>query len=258
MSKRIKILLSAAISLGYLLSSCKSENLSHVSMEIAEPGETISGEIIPEESDPSGGESPEDWEPEIIDLDDPYSPDEYDDSIHYNYSSDDMDFDMAAGSFSKSKGSGLYYDYTSAATNSLAVCNSGVSFPYGTFSCDLKTVSNGDCGIVFALDASSKTFWENSCSYYIFLFSTDGRMYLGKINNGVWTVLQSASYSFNTTTFYTMKVIYKNYKSYCYINDKLLIEYKESKPLKGTRFGIRAGAPNAEFKNLSITNDYLR
>lgn len=231
-----------------------------VAMKEKTPDDGFYGSITPQQvetSSSSDAETHEEWTPEIIDLDENYTATEYDDSVKYEYTSANVKFNTVSGSFTQIKGAGEFNDYTVAATNSLAVCDTETPFPYGTFSCDVKTVAGFDSGIVYGLSTDRSMFWESGVSYYIFLLSADGRVYLGKIDDGTWTVLKRASYSFNTVDTFSLKVVYKNYKSYCYVNGTLLIEYKERNPLKGTGFGIRGGGEGAVFSNISLTNDYL-
>lgn len=203
-----------------------------------------------------GGEEEEDWVPDILDLDGPYIPTVFDDSVQYDYSKGAFNFTSVAGGFSVTDGNGEHPDYTVMTPNSLAVSTS-TPFPYGTFSCDVKTVAGYDTGIVFGLSSDESYFWESGASYYIFLLSADGNVYLGKIDNGVWSVVQWTTYSFNTNDFYNLKVVFKNGKINCYINGTLLIEVKEKYPLTGTGFGIRGGGTGAIFKNITVTNQYI-
>lgn len=224
-------------------------------------GSPITPQVIvpsmPDDSNSDNTDKDTTWIPDIFDLDDPYIPGQYDDSTKYDYSSEKVQFITVSGSFQQTQGSGKYPDYTVSSSNSLAVCGEKTPFPYGTFSCDVKTVKGADSGIVFGLSAEKNTFWENDTSYYIFLLSADGNVYLGKIDDGKWSVLQRKSYSFNVEDFFTLKVVYKNNKIFCFINNTLLIEHKEKNPLTGTRFGIRGGGVGAVFANISITNEYI-
>lgn len=233
-----------------------------VFMQVKTPDGGYQGSITPERAqDQSSGEGQpsayEEWTPEIIEYDEPYVYTPYDDSVRYEYTSETVNFKTVSGGFTQEKGNGEFNDFTVTGTNSLAVCGEETSFPYGTFSCDVKTVKGYDTGIVYGLSTYKSMFWESGVSYYIFLLSADGKVYLGKIDDGVWSVLKRVSYSFNTVDTFNLKVVYKNYKSYCYVNGTLLIECKERKPLTGTRFGIRGGGSGAVFSNISVTNDYL-
>lgn len=184
--------------------------------------------------------------------------DDFDDSIKYTYDSTTVAFSTVSGGFTTESGSGLFADHTSTTTGSMAVCTS-VAFPYGTISVDVKTQTNTDTGIVFGLSCSNKTsFWEGyGVSYYFFFLGQDGTAYLGKTDNGHWTVVKIVDYTFNATDYFNLKVVYKGSAIYCFVNGALMFAVRDSAALTGTGFGIRTGASGVAFKNLTVTNDYV-
>lgn len=246
-----------------------STSKSPIIPRVDSPAESGSGLIIPEidSDEDSGTQTPSSkeeessnsssWVPSIIDRDESSNVfDEIDDSVKYTYNASTVKFTTVNGSFSTSSGSGTYSDFKTTNTYSLAVCTS-VKFPYGTLSCDMKNVSDADSGIVFGLSGSGSSFWEGSgVSYYFFFLNKSGVAYLGKTDNGNWSVCKYVSYSYNTTSYYNLKVVFQGSKICCYVNGELLFAYRDSNVLKGTGFGIRSSQSGVEFKNISVTNNY--
>ena len=220
--------------------------------------------IVPEQTNPGSSDEvveDEDFVPDIVVKDEGSSDifgDNFDDSIKYTYNSSTVIFRSVAGGFNTATGNGEFVDFTSTAAGSMSVSTS-VSFPYGTISCDVKTVADTDSGIIFGLsDGGRNSYWEGGgISYYFFFLGRDGTAYLGKTDNGTWYVVKTIDYTFNYTDYYNLKVVYKGSAIYCFVNDDLVFACRESSPLTGTGFGVRAGASGVSFKNLTVTSDYV-
>ena len=233
-----------------------------VSPEIAREAEAPEGTVVPSVKDTAS--QPVDqgsWVPEIIDKDkdNTLGDEAIDDSTKYTYTKDLCLLFAASGGMISSEGTGALYDYATTTANTLMVSTENSSpFPYGTFSCDVKTANDTDSGIVFGLSASSVSFWEgNGTSYYFYFLGRDGTAYLGKTDNGSWYVLKIINYSFNFEDYYNLKVVYRGSKILCYVNNDLVLSYRDTTPLKGARWGLRSGATNVSFKNVALTSDYL-
>ena len=227
------------------------------------PLETVTPEIIPE----GGGsivDGAEDWLPDIIVKDDGTADDifgnDFNDSVKYTYDATNVSFKTVAGAFTTANGNGVFSDFTTTASNSMAVCtNTTAPFLYGTISCDVITKTDTDTGIVFGLsDNGSSKYWEgNGINYYFFFLGRDGTAYLGKTANGVWYVVKIVDYSFNASDVFNLKVVFKGSAIYCFVNKDLFFDCREQAPLKGTGFGVRSGAVGVKFTNLTVTSDYV-
>ncbi len=203
------------------------------------------------------------WMPQVLVKDnDPTETDklnsDFDDSTKYTYNSSTVAFKTVAGALTTQAGTGEFPTFTTTAGNSMAVCNTAQApFPYGTISCDVKTVTDTDSGIVFGLSSSAPSYWEGAgIGYYFFFLGRDGTAYLGKTDNGMWYVVNIVDYSFNSVDTYNLKVVFKGTTIYCYVNNDLMFAVRDTAALKGTGFGVRSGAAGVVFSNLTVTNDY--
>ena len=260
--KKMRVALSIALTVLCMTVACACAGGS-IEMTVQTPASGFGEPIVPQEvqGQPSVGDTQNkpdvNWTPDIIDKDEPYVEGTFDDSLQYDYSANALTFRTAYGSFTTEEGAGEHLDYTTAERNSLAINTGNTPFAYGTYTCDVKASATGDTALLFCVDSESNYFWETGVSYYLLLMSLDGNIYLGKIANNAWSVVSSASYSFNYVDFYRLKIVLKNGKIWCYINDTLLIEAKEKKPLTGTGFGFRSAGAGAVFANISVTSQYL-
>ena len=140
--------------------------------------------------------------------------------------------------------------------NSLAL-NKAQEFTSGTIQLTVNLAGiKSDSGIVFGLeDNGSSEFWEKGVSYYFYFVSIDGLAYLGKVANGAWQICSTSTLKgFNPSKDYDLKVIKKENVMYCFTDGELQFSYTDSRPLKGTKFGIRAGRKDVTFSSISINN----
>lgn len=233
-----------------------------VTPEVDTPANMQGGTAItPEVNTPTTGGEGGSWVPGI--FDDTLGSgtiEDIDDSQKYVYDSSTVSFATVAGSLSFSQGQGEFTDFVTQGGNSMAVCdNENAPFPYGTITCNVKTKTNTDSGIVFGLSSNGiPTYWEGyGISYYFFFLGQDGTAYLGKTDNGGWTVCAIVDYTFNDTDTYELKVVYKGSKICGYVNGELMVSYRDGDPLTGTGFGVRSGGAGVSFSDLAVTNEYL-
>lgn len=172
--------------------------------------------------------------------------------FNYNSYLTDLDYyDQAAGSFDQ-----VMDQVISTAEGSLAI-NNTTAFSSGSLS--VTTVlpgKNGDNGIVFGLTAPEGRFWEGQgISYYFFFTSNAGSAYLGKTDNGSWTVCSEKPISnFKNTNSYNLKVNRDGTTIKCYVDNLLYLTFVDDKPLTGTKFGYRAQRTGVTFYNTTLTN----
>lgn len=177
-----------------------------------------------------------------------------DDSKKYDYSNFDKEAKVVNGQAQVLTGA-----INTFGSNNLIV-DTETPFPYGTISVDIKTNANSDTGIVFNVeDNGNDKFWENTVAYYFFFLNKDGYAYLGKANYGAWQELKSIPYlaSVSSTETYNLKVVLKDTKILCFINNELMFGYKDNERLVGTSFGFRSSTSGCSFTGYSITNDYI-
>ena len=235
------------------LQNSSQDSTQDSSLEISQVSPIVPSQV----SSQSSSSSSEPWVPEIIAGETGAGVPNVNDDVKYDYSASKLTFTTANGGFSETIVSGKISNYTTTGTNNLLYTTS-VAFPYGTITCNVKTLTTTDSGIVFGLSSSSTSFWEGSgISYYFFFLSKEGTAYLGKTNNSSWSILKQVTYSFNDTDVYTLKVIYQGSKICCYVNNEFMIGVRDNSQLTGTGFGVRSGASGVSFSNMSITNDYL-
>ena len=148
--------------------------------------------------------------------------------------------------------------YYSNDSNSLAIATSD-QFESGTLEVGVKSNNPSDNGIIFCLDDHDKAaYWENGVSYYFFFVSQTGNAYLGKVDNGSWSALDSIpidDYSINDIQL--IRVTLSGTTVHCYVNDKLYIIFSEYNFLQGKKYGIRAGVTGVTFTSFTKTNDLI-
>ncbi len=147
----------------------------------------------------------------------------------------------------------------STARTSLAV-NETDGFDRGAVQVTVKQTVPSDAGIVVSASGNGLRYWEGEGIAYYFFFIGWGKnaehpvAYLGKTDNGKWTALKVID--INSLTFgepYKLKVVLNGTDLNCYVNDKLYIVFSERRFLRGTGYGIRAGAVATEFSDFSVS-----
>ncbi len=266
--KKAGMVLTAAIlalGMGGSFTGCGEKPVDYKPVDMLEesPAQIPDGFLTPEEipavEPPDDNKDP--WLPDIIDRDEPnddFSGD-FDDSQQYVYHRETVTLAKVSGGISiGEEGAGGLRNCVTTETNSMAVSTTeSAPFPYGTIACSVRTKTNTDSGIVFGLNSNASSFWEgNGISYYYFFLGRDGTAYLGKTDNGKWMVCHIVNYTFRATETYRLKVVYRGNKICCYVNGELMFGFRDDAALKGTRYGVRSGASDVEFTDLSITNEY--
>ncbi len=219
------------------------------SIEILEPSE------IKNEENPGDGTTEEKepyipFVPEIVDPDafiDIDSPRDF--SKQYDYSS----YTLLGKNGNCELEQGVY---TSTTTSALyATTDSENSFPYGTYSADIKFNST-DTGLIFGLSSTSASFWEgNGTSYYFAFINKEGFAYLAKSVDGNWKELQVAKIAnFDVDGTYRLSVLHRVDRILVFINDVIYVNYRESTPLTGTGWGVRFGGSGASIGNINISS----
>ena len=254
--KVIAILIMLISLLSFGLVGCEEGEIPEAKIPANPPiknsAEATTGIVSPEEII----DKEDDWIPDIIVGETGAGIPTVNDSQKYDYSAENVIFKSVCGTFEELVENDLT-SYLSTSSNAIYYCDS-VAFPYGTLSCNVKTKTNTDSGIIFGVSSQDENFWEGKgISYYFFFLSVDGTAYLGKTDNGNWHILKYVGYSFNAINAYNLKVVYYGGKICCYVNGEFLIGYRDKNPLSGTGFGFRTGATGVVFSELSITNDYL-
>ena len=106
-----------------------------------------------------------------------------------------------------------------------------------------------DSGIVFGMEEDIDEmywYWEDGPAYYMLFVSDRGSLYLSKVGyqGAAWTVLHDTADpipGFVHGQEITISAEFDgtgNIK--CYANGELLIEYTDTAPLSGNRYGVRA------------------
>lgn len=214
----------------------------------------LSPEEIPNSSSStSSTESSDSWIPDIEDSDSSFEIPDFDDSTKYPYDNDHISYEIANGNATNDSNI-----FTSLNENTLIVSsNTSSIFPYGTFEATI-TKNSFDTGLVFGLSSNQNKFWEGiNVSYYFFFLSKDNTAYLGKTDNGQWSALQVNNYNYSINDTYTIRIIYQSNKICCYIDNNLVVAYRDNNKLTGARFGFRSGGSNVTFSDIYLTNDYL-
>ncbi|MFA6860776.1 MAG: GDSL-type esterase/lipase family protein [Bacilli bacterium] len=109
---------------------------------------------------------------------------------------------------------------------------------------NLGSSSSSDSGIVFGLsDNDQSTYWEGkNISYYFFFTSLSGLAYVGKTDNGQWSILQMKQIpDFSNSGTYTLKAVFDGKYSTFYLNGEKYFSNIQSSPLTGGKWGLRAG-----------------
>lgn len=140
-------------------------------------------------------------------------------------------------------------------TTGSALLTSEGKFAYGTLSATMQLGGGGsDNGIVFGLTSGDRaSYWEGTgVAYYFFFVSFQGYAYLGKTEDGLWSVCQYVTipgYSANGT--YTLKVERNEDNIKGYVNDTLYVDYTDLASLSGTGYGLRAGGAGVTYTNVT-------
>ena len=155
---------------------------------------------------------------------------------------------------------------TSNFDNSLAYRNDGDTFSEGTISCDIKLNGNAkDNGLIFGIinENNLSKYWEDAgIHYYFFFISNAGTAYLGKVSDRTWTVCSEVRIpNLNRNQTYTLKVSREYFDGGAairgYVNDEMLVSYKDYKYYDGTGYGVRAGSKNIEYSNIKTSKEIL-
>lgn len=151
----------------------------------------------------------------------------------------------------------------SSANDTLAIYDGG-EISSGTISTNIKLAkTTGDNGIVFGFNnaGGSNTAWEGyGISYYFFFISREGKAYLGKTNNGIWTLCSLVDFpGYLSGGTFNLKVSRDRSNSAydfinCYIDDELYISYKDPEALDGVGFGIRAGSSGVGYDEIVVSD----
>ena len=168
---------------------------------------------------------------------------------NYDYDSEVYDFPKGTFEFEENK-------IVSSSTNAIVVSNAK-TFSEGSLEVTMALKqSKTDNGIVFALSDNGKTeYWEEGVSYYFFFVNKDGTAFLGKVDNGKWSALTYISIkNYNNSGTYKLKVTKHNSDIYCFINDSLYFSYKDSNPLTGNKYGLRAGGNNVTYTSINLVS----
>ena len=141
----------------------------------------------------------------------------------------------------------------STANNSLMI-KRDAEFKLGTLSATVALSGTAsDNGIVFGMTnpTGMTQYWEQGVSYYFFFVSRDGFAYLGKVTDGSWSALATATIpGFNHSGTYELKVERDETSIKCYVDGTLYVNYSEPLALQGTGYGLRAGAIGVAFSEL--------
>ena len=181
-----------------------------------------------------------------------FSDDNYklDNGQTYSYPST---FTTLQGSFTSSGTS-----HTATADRSLMV--NTTPFRYGSIQVDMTCSNGSDNGIVFGYTNYGTATWEGSkLSYYFLFINKQGIVILGKTDNNTWgTVAQSGVIVKDFSATYRLLLVYKERAIKIYLNDTLLFTAYDPAPLFGAGYGIRAGGNGVQFKNFTVTSNYLK
>ncbi len=159
-------------------------------------------------------------------------------------------YTFANGSFAKVDSNSVI----SNVNNSLAV-NQAEVFVYGTLEADITlTGAGGDNGIVFGLtEGNSTPYWEgNGASYYFFFIDGNGNARLGRTaTEEIWrNCAEKPIAGFVRNGTYRLTVVRDDVSIECYINGILYLSYSDSKPLTGTKYGLRTGLAGITLANV--------
>ena len=112
--------------------------------------------------------------------------------------------------------------------------------------------ANADNGIIFGLTPNDlHAYWEQDVSYYFFFISFQGLAYLGKVDNGSWTVCQHTELpGYSASKNYTLRIEKDATTIYGYVDGVCYVTYADSFPLTGTGYGFRAGAKGVAYHSV--------
>lgn len=120
--------------------------------------------------------------------------------------------------------------------------------------------NNNDNGIFFGMEPDTEEtyyFWENGPAYYFLFVSDASTLYLAKVsyNGKPWTVLKITDSPIpnyvHGETEVTIAVEFDGLGSIkCYANGELLIDYTDSAPLEGSRYGVRCEVPGVVYESV--------
>ncbi len=132
-----------------------------------------------------------------------------------------------------------------------------------TATCTGVAGSPSDSGIVFGIEEDVNElywFWENGPAYYFLFMSDGGFLYLAKVsyNGNPWTVLETTQPipGFEHGQEFTISAEFDgagNIKGY--VNGELLIEYTDTAPLTGNRYGVRAEISDFSYSNVTAEHN---
>ena len=144
-----------------------------------------------------------------------------------------------------------------ATVGSTLLVNKSGAFAKGTISATIKMGTLSDSGIVFGLsDNGLSEYWEGGVDYYEFFLTAWNGVYLAKINgtgNPVWNEIKSMGAGIQPNVEYTLKVEWNEGNIRCYVNDVLYINYRDTAPLTGTKYGYRAIGAGVEYGAITTT-----
>ncbi|MBQ7355344.1 MAG: hypothetical protein IJW62_07490 [Clostridia bacterium] len=109
--------------------------------------------------------------------------------------------------------------------------------------------SPSDSGIVFGMEEDLDEmywYWENGPAYYMLFVADAGTLYLSKVNyNGSpWTICEVTADPIPGFVHGQQVTITTEFDGTgnikCYANGELLIDYTDTAPLTGNRYGVRA------------------
>lgn len=144
--------------------------------------------------------------------------------------------------------------YSSLHTRSIALIEEGEN--KNSISADVcPNGSESDNGLIFAFSSTvDSNVWEGEgISYYFYFVSKSGTAYLGKTDDGTWSVLgEKTIAAFNVNNTYNLKAEYVGGKIYCYVNGSLNAVYTDEAPLTGNKCGLRANGTGISFYNIKV------
>lgn len=124
----------------------------------------------------------------------------------------------------------------------------------GTISVDVVPSVAQDVALIFRASPTSTTqkFWED-VNYYVFMLNFSGEVFISKIAP-TWEVVlasQRPTSTYDPTKGYSLKVEINNDVITCYLNDAMILSFKDESLLTGTTVGIRAAKAGAMFWNFT-------
>lgn len=118
--------------------------------------------------------------------------------------------------------------------------------------------SRADNGIVFKMSypENQTDIWEGSgISYYFFFLSLSGTAYLGKTDNGTWSVLSEVIIpGYNPNNAYNLEVQTVDNLILCSVSGELMLSYIDDNLLTGNKYGLRSGNPGVDYSDINKEN----